>query len=122
MVNPYIEIYNSQVGSGIPAFQGVRIQRGHGFFGNLFSGIGNLIKNWAPGVLKSILPSGVGLAQDIISGENVKQSTLNRLKEAGKAAGQHTIDRVASHFQHGKGRKRKRKTKSNKRKRKRTKR
>ena len=44
MINPYIQIYNNQVGSGLAAYQGVRYQRGHGFFGRLFGGVFNFIK------------------------------------------------------------------------------
>jgi len=34
--NPYINYYVNQAGSGIGGFQGVRFQRGQGWFGNLF--------------------------------------------------------------------------------------
>ena len=84
MSNPYSNYYNNQAGSGLSGFQGVRYQRGHGFFGRMFSGLGNFVKELAPGLFKRALPSAIGLAQDVLAGENVGKSTKRRLIEAGK--------------------------------------
>src|SRR5277367_3376805 len=82
-MNPYALYYVNQVGSGLPGFQGIRYQRGHGFFGRLFSSVVPFLKQVLPALGKRALPSVAGLAQDIIAGENVKKSALSRLKEAG---------------------------------------
>ena len=130
MTNPYINYYTAQVGSGISGFQGVRYQRGHGFFGRLFSGIGSFVKDLAPGLFKRALPSAIGLAQDVISGENVGQSAKKRLIEAGRNVADETLDKIKSKVQGGTGIPRKRrkftkkfikirKIKANKRKRRR---
>lgn len=103
MSNPYIQYYTDQVGSGLPGFQGIRYQRGHGFFGRLFSGIGSFVKGIAPSLFKKALPSAVGFAQDIISGENVGQSAKRRLTEAGKDVANETLDQIKSKIQKGQG-------------------
>ena len=103
MSNPYIQYYSDQVGTGLPGFQGVRYQRGHGFFGRLFSGIGSFVKGIAPSLFKKALPSAVGFAQDVISGENVGQSAKKRLKEAGKEVANETLDQIKTKIQKGSG-------------------
>ena len=103
MTNPYLNYYNNQAGYGISGFQGVRYQRGHGFFGRLFSGIGNFVKDLAPGLFKRALPSAIGLAQDVLAGENVGQSAKKRLIEAGKNVADETIDKIKSKIQGGSG-------------------
>jgi len=112
MSNPYINYYNSQVGSGLAAFQGVRYQRGHGFFGRILGGIGNFIKLLAPSLLKSSLPSAIGLAQDVMEGKNVGHSAKSRLIEAGKTAANTTLDHLKTRIQGGSGIPRRRKRSS----------
>ena len=103
MTNPYLTYYNNQVGSGLAGFQGVRYQRGHGFFGRMFSGIGNFVKDLAPGLFKRALPSAIGLAQDVLAGENVGHSAKKRLIEAGKNVADETLDKIKSKIQGGSG-------------------
>ena len=103
MTNPYLNYYNNQVGSGISGFQGVRYQRGHGFFGRMFSGLGNFVKDLAPGLFKRALPSAIGLAQDVLAGENVGHSAKKRLIEAGKNVADETLDKIKSKIQGGSG-------------------
>ena len=103
MSNPYIQYYADQAGSGISAFQGVRYQRGHGFFGRLFSGLGNFVKGLAPGLFRKTLPTAIGFANDIIEGENVGKSAKKRLFEAGKVAANETLDHIKSKIQGGSG-------------------
>jgi hypothetical protein len=98
-MNPYTSYYVNQVGTGIPAFQGIRYQRGHGFFGRIFSSVVPFLKNLLPELGKKVLPSAVGLATDIIEGQNVKQSALNRLKQAGTDVAEETIDQIKTRLQ-----------------------
>ena len=109
MSNPYITYYNNQSGDGLAHFQGLRVQRGHGFFGSLISGLGSILKGFAPGLFKSVLPSKIGLAEDLISGQDFKSSAKTRLKEAGKSAGNYTLDNLKNRLQSGSGRKRRKK-------------
>jgi hypothetical protein len=108
-MNPYTSYYVNQVGSGLPGFQGIRYQRGHGFFGRLFSNtLLPFVKQLLPGIGKRALPSVAGLAQDILSGENVGKSTLKRLKTLGSDVADETLSHITSKLQKGSGRRRKR--------------
>src|SRR5258708_3861897 len=92
-MNPYSSYYINQACSGLPGFQGIRFQRGHGFFGRLFSNtLLPFFKELLPAIGKRALPSGISLAQDIMAGENVKQSSLKRLREAGQNVADETLD------------------------------
>lgn len=111
-MNPYTTYYVNQVGTGLPGFQGLKYQKGHGFFGRLISNtLIPLFKTMLPS-LQAIgaksLPSVMGLASDIISGENVKQSAINRLREGGKNMAEETLEQLKSRLQSGSGRRRKR--------------
>lgn len=99
MYNNYNKYYLDQVqyGGELPGFAGVRFQRGHGFFGRLFSGIGRFfMKDLLPNVAKSALPSAINLAQDVISGQNVGQAARSRFGEAGKSMANQTLDTIKS--------------------------
>ena len=70
------------------------------------------MKELLPAIGKRALPSGIGLAQDILSGENVLKSAKSRLIEAGKNVADETLDKIKSRVQKGTGyRKRRRKNK-----------
>ena len=107
-MNPYASYYVNQVGSGLTGYSGIRYQRGSGFFGRLFSGIGNIFKELLPAAGKRILPSGIGLAQDVLAGENVLKSAKSRLVEAGKNVADEALEQIKSRLQKGSGRRRKR--------------
>ena len=84
-MNPYVNYYNSQVGIGLAGYQGLRYQKGHGWFRRLFSNVVfPFVKQVAPALGKRALPSGIALANDILSGEIVGRSTIKRLKKAGR--------------------------------------
>ena len=103
MSNPYINIYSNQIGGNLSGFQGIRYQRGYGFFGRIFSGLGSLLKGILPSVAKSALPSAMNFAQDVISGENVGQSAKKRIVEAGRSAADETLTQLKTRLQKGKG-------------------
>ena len=66
-----------------------------------------------PAIGKRALPSGIALAQDILSGENVLKSAKSRLIEAGKNVADETLEKIKSRVQSGSGyRKRKRRSKA----------
>jgi hypothetical protein len=93
-MNPYLSYYNNQVGTGLAGFQGLRYQKGHGWFGRLFTSVLPFIKQVLPVLGKRALPSGKGLAQDILSGENVGRSAVKRLKEAGRNIADESVDMI----------------------------
>ena len=72
-------------------------QRGAGSLGNIFKGLLRKISPMAKSALKSIgktaIKTAVGVASDVIKGENVIQSFKNRGQEAGKAL----FDEAAEH-------------------------
>jgi hypothetical protein len=107
-MNPYIQYYNTQVGTGLAGFQGLRYQKGHGWFGRLFSNVVlPLVKQVIPALGKRALPSGISFAQDILSGENVGRSAIKRLKEAGRNIADESLDIAKSKLlQSGSGGKR----------------
>jgi hypothetical protein len=105
MSNPYINYYAVQSGSGLPSFEGIRYQRGKGWFSNLFLPI---MRQILPVLGRSVLPSGIGLAEDLLAGQNVKDSAKSRLKEVGKSLASNTMDFIQSKIQSGSGRKGKR--------------
>ena len=105
MNNPYVNYYSqqAQIGGALKGFSGVRFQRGHGFFGRLFSGVGNFIKGLLPTIGQTALPSAVELANDLMTGQNFKTSAKRRLKEAGQNVASATLDRIKNKIQTGQG-------------------
>lgn len=81
-----------QEGGAIRGFSGPEWQVGGGFnFGRF------LWKHAKPllGFLsKQVLKTGVEIGQDVLSGENLKESAKNRLKETGKAIANRAIDKA----------------------------
>ena len=81
-----------QEGGAIRGFSGPEWQVGGGFnFGRF------LWKHAKPllGFLsKQALKTGVEIGQDVLSGENIKESAKNRLKETGKAIANKAIDKA----------------------------
>lgn len=81
-----------QEGGAIRGFSGPEWQVGGGFnFGRF------LWKHAKPllGFLsKQALKTGVEIGQDVLSGENIKESAKNRLKEAGKTVATKAIDKA----------------------------
>lgn len=103
-MNPYISYYQNQAGSGIAGFSGVRYQRGHGFFGKLFSG----------GVLpllrylgRQALSTGAEVAGDVLDGRNFKQAAATRLGQTGRHIIGDAITKTREYAQRGSGLKRK---------------
>jgi hypothetical protein len=82
--NPYIDYYLHQAGSGISVYGGVENQKGHGLgsiLGSLFRSATPLLKSIGKKVGKQVLHSGLQVADDVLSGSNLKQSLKRRAKE-----------------------------------------
>ena len=99
----YLKHYELQNGGALNVYAGQRFQKGGSWFSKLIGGVGSFFKSLLPGVGRSVLPSAVGLAQDLVSGENFKDSSLKRLKEAGKSAANETLDQLKARLQGGQG-------------------
>ena len=96
--------YINQAGTGLAGFQGVRYQRGHGFFGRMLSKavfpLLRFLGTKAAGV-------GANIANDVfIDKKDWKESTKHRLEDEGKELAKLGIDRAKRFVQEGKGRKR----------------
>lgn len=105
MSNPYLEYYTNQAGSGLAGFQGYKYQRGHGFFGNLFNYI---LKPLGKYFGKQALSTGVAIGQDVLSGENFKESAKKQLKTTGSNVLTDAVGRAKKFAQTGRGKRRRR--------------
>lgn len=85
--NIYEDYYTQQAGAGLPVFSGQAYQRGYGLgniFGSLFRSAVPLLKQGLKTVGKKALQTGIQVADDVISGQNLKESVKHRAKTAGK--------------------------------------
>jgi len=87
-MNPYIDYYKQQAGSGLVGFEGARYQKGHGFFGRLISSFAKPLLGYLG---KKALGVGKDLAGDILQGKNLRESGKRRLKQGLKAVGQDAL-------------------------------
>ncbi len=97
----YPSYYLNQAGSGLPIYGGIRIQRGYslgGFFASLFRSSLPFLKHGARVIGKEALRSGLGVASDVLDGQNWKDSAVSRLKPG--------ISRVIQRMQTGSGKRR----------------
>ena len=82
----YEDYYTRQVGGNLPFLVGARVQRGHGLgnlLGSLLRSAMPLIKRGALALGKRALTTGMRVAGDVATGQNVKQAVTRRAKEAG---------------------------------------
>ena len=104
---------NQHEGAPLLGFKGVGIQRGYGLgsmFRSLFRSAIPFLKSGAKAVGKAALNTGMGVANDVIAGKDLKTATTSRLKQTGqKLKGQalEAAKGVIENAQSGRGRKRK---------------
>lgn len=104
MVNSYEQYYLEQAGSGLTVYQGVPYQRGHGFFGTLFS---TLIKPLGKYLGRQALDTGVRVGSDLLSGKSsMKEALKNNFKLTGKKILDDGYERAKKYAQTGQGRRR----------------
>ena len=93
----YEDYYQKQVGHGLPVFIGGTSLRGRGL-GSLLSGLVRsavpLLKSGGKVLLKEGAKTGMQLAQDVLSGQNLKSATKQRAQEAGKRLFHQAVGRV----------------------------
>ena len=105
MTNPYIEYYRNQAGSGVTVYEGLQYQRGHGFFGTLFS---NVIKPLTKYFGKRALETGVKVGSDVLEGEDFKDSLKKNFKLTGNRVLDDGVEKLKKFTQSGSGRRRRR--------------
>lgn len=89
------DYYINQAGSGIGGFQGVRYQKGNGFFGRIVSGtVMPILKKVLPFLGKTALNAGSEILSDIEKGEDIKTSAERRLIESKKKIGRAAMNKV----------------------------
>jgi hypothetical protein len=101
----YKQYYMNQAGTGLVHFEGSEYQRGHGFFGNIFS---TFLKPLGKYFAKKAISTGVSLGTDYLANKNMKESVKERLKQTGNDVLEDALNRAKTFAQTGKGRKRKR--------------
>ena len=81
----YNDYYARQAGGALPYFAGAQYQRGHGLgsmFGSLLRSAMPLIKRGAVALGKGALRTGVRIAGDVLSGQNIKTAAKRRVTDA----------------------------------------
>ena len=81
----YNDYYARQAGGALPYFAGAQYQRGHGLgslFGGLLRSAMPLIKRGAVALGKGALKTGVRIAGDVLSGQNIKTAAKRRVTDA----------------------------------------
>lgn len=105
----YVDYYKQQAGTGLAGFQGVRYQKGNGFFGRLLTGAVYPLLRYLG---KQALTTGVNIAGDVLENKmNWKDSAKSRLKETGEYIAKDALSKARSRLQGGSGKRRRRRKK-----------
>ena len=81
----YNDYYARQAGGALPYFAGAQYQRGHGLgslFGSLLRSTMPIIKRGAVALGRGALKTGVRIAGDVLSGQNIKTAAKRRVTDA----------------------------------------
>ena len=83
----YEDYFTNQVGHGLPVFTGSRNYNGYGL-GSILAGIGRavvpLLRSSGKAILSETAKTGMRVAQDVLSGQNIRSSIKQRAGQAGK--------------------------------------
>ena len=82
------DYYARQAGGALPYFAGAQYQRGHGLdslFGGLLRSAMPLIKRGAVALGKGALKTGIRIADDVLSGQNIKKAAKRRITDSGRS-------------------------------------
>ena len=107
--NPYLEYYQLQAGGNLAAFEGVRYQRGRGWFKKLGGRIMPALKYLG----KNALSSATSFLGDIAAGRDVKTALKRTALDAGGRIAEdisNKVRKMATNVQAGNGVPRRRKT------------
>ena len=73
--------YRNQAGTGLTSFEGVRYQKGHGFFGRIIKGsVFPLLKQLWPYLGAKALNTGSNILADVYNRKGLKESISSNLK------------------------------------------
>lgn len=100
-----------QQGGHMMVFHGGSFQRGYGlgsFFKSLARKALPLLQEGAKTAGKAALKTGVNIAKDVLTGNNLKDSAKSRLRQSAQTMKQHTMDQITSQFGSGRSRQKKR--------------
>lgn len=87
--------YREQAGSGLGGYAGIRYQKGHGWFGRMIKGgLVPILRRVLPYLGKRALETGVGVAQDMMEGEQFKAAAKKRFKSVGQRLEEDAITKV----------------------------
>ena len=81
----YNDYYARQAGGSLPYFAGAQYQRGHGLgslFGGLLRSVMPLLKRGAVDLGRGALKTGARIADDVLSGQNIKTAAKRRVTDA----------------------------------------
>ena len=81
----YNDYYARQAAGSLPYFAGAQYQRGHGLgslFGGLLRSVMQLLKRGAVALGRGALKTGVRIADDVLSGQNIKTAAKRRVTDA----------------------------------------
>jgi len=110
MDNEYISYYKNQIGSGITGFSGSRYQTG-----NSWKSFFKILKPALQFIAKIGMKTAANIGSDLLEGESLDTSVINRLKESGKVVGKEAVNKLNSlSEQIGKGLRKRKYTKRNK--------
>ena len=87
----YTSYYSNQAGNGLSGFEGVRYQKGNGFFGRLISSFGKPLLGYLG---KKLFNVGTNIATDVLSGEKFKTAGKKRLAETVQMIGRDVRKKV----------------------------
>jgi hypothetical protein len=74
--------YRNQAGTGLTSFEGVRYQKGHGFFGRIIKGsVFPLLKQLWPYLGAKALNTGSNILADVYNRKGLKESISSNLKK-----------------------------------------
>jgi hypothetical protein len=99
----FTSYYVNQAGTGITGYSGIRYQKGHGFFGKIFSTAVLPILKYLG---KKALSTGVSIGADVLQGENLKKTMKKRLKSTGLDIAEDALEKLRNYKQTGSGKRR----------------
>jgi hypothetical protein len=100
----FTNYYVNQAGTGITGYSGIRYQKGHGFFGKIFSSAVLPILKYLG---KKALSTGVSIGADVLQGENLKKTMKKRIKSTGLDIAEDALEKLRNYKQTGSGKRRK---------------
>ena len=107
--NPYFLYYQNQAGFGMPVFEGMQYQRGHGWFGDALNTIySKVIRPGGEYLLNKVWDTTKKIGSDVMNGKNALDSLKSNLIGAAEDTIQDGAQRIKKFIQTGQGVRRRR--------------